>query len=484
MLSVLIWLPVLFGVGIFCLPRQEGAGLPKMAAMAGSALVFLLSLWLLAAFDPHAAGMQQTESFSWLSIFGARYALGVDGISLWLVVLNALVTFLVALGASPGIPNPRFYFGSFLVMEGLVQGAFLATDALLFYVFWEAMLIPMYFIIGVWGGQRRVYAAIKFFLYTLVGSFLLLAAFLVIYAKTGDFSLEAFRGASFSPLAATLLFLAFFIAFAIKVPMWPVHTWLPDAHVEAPTGGSMILAAILLKLGAYGFLRFALPILPQASQWLAPLVILLSLVAIVYVGFVAMAQPDMKKLVAYSSIAHMGFVTLGIFLFTPSAIEGAIIQMISHGFVSAALFFCIGVLYDRAHTRDIAYFGGIAAKMPVYCTLWMLFAMANTALPGTSGFVGEWMVLMEAVRQNIWIALLAASTMVLSAAYTLWMVRRVMFGPLKETMKGLSDVDGREFAVLLVLAAAVLYLGLNAEAWVAPMRPTIETLVQSLGRTP
>lgn len=429
--------------------------------------------------------MQFVEKAPWIASLNIHYYLGVDGISMLFVVLNSFTTVMVVLAGWQVIQQRvAQYMAAFLIMSGLINGAFAALDAILFYVFFEAMLIPMYLIIGVWGGPRRVYASIKFFLYTLLGSLLMLVAFIYLYQKAG----QSFEILKFHTLAIPLsvqitLFVAFFLSFAVKVPMWPVHTWLPDAHVEAPTGGSMVLAAITLKIGAYGFLRFALPILPDASRELAPLMVGLSLVAVVYIGLVALVQTDMKKLVAYSSISHMGFVTLGMFLFTGNqlnqwAVEGALVQMVSHGFVSAAMFMCIGVMYDRLHTRNIADYGGVANKMPIFAAFMMLFAMANSGLPATSGFVGEFMVIMGAVQVNFWVAAAAATTLIFGAAYTLWMYKRVIFGDVGNShVAEMEDVNKREFLVLAILAVAVLGMGLLPDLFVSKMHLSVNDLI-------
>ena len=440
--------------------------------------------------------MQFVERAAWIPAFHIHYHLGVDGISMPLILLTTLMTVLVVLAGWEVIQyRPAQYMAAFLIQEGLMVGAFSALDSILFYVFWEALLIPMFLVIGIWGGPRRIYATVKFFLYTFLGSVLMLVALLYLYSEAGSFAVLDLHALPLGLTAQTLVFLAFLAAFAVKVPMWPVHTWLPDAHVEAPTGGSVILAAIMLKLGGYGLVRFSLPIAPDASAELATLMIVLSLVAIVYVGFVALVQPDMKKLIAYSSVSHMGFVTLGLFIVfalvrtgdaTGAAlgIEGALVQMISHGFISGALFLCVGVMYDRVHSRMIGDYGGVAHRMPAFAALMMLFALANSGLPGTSGFVGEFMVILASFKAGAWIAVLAATTLVLGAAYTLWMYKRVVYGPVaNEGVGALEDVGRREFVVLAVLAVLVLLLGL----WPAPllevMGPSVEHLVEHLGRS-
>ena len=477
-LSIAIWLPIAAGLLILALGRRA-PGLVRPLAAAGAGITFLATVPLWGLFHASSFMMQFREHVPWIPAFHINYALGIDGISLPLVLLTSFIGVIVVIAAGPAVKErvPE-YFASFLIMEGLMIGVFCALDAILFYVFWEAMLIPMFLIIGIWGGPNRVYATIKFFLYTFLGSVLMLVALLYLHFEAG----ETFNIASFYhlPLGTTpqiLIFLAFLIAFAVKIPMWPVHTWLPDAHVEAPTGGSVVLAAIMLKMGAYGFVRFSLPIVPQASHELAGLMITLSLIAIVYIGLVALVQDDLKKLIAYSSIAHMGFVTLGIFLFQGIAMDGALVQMISHGFVSAALFLCVGVLYDRLHTRAIHDYGGVVNSMPIFAAFMMLFAMANAGLPGTSGFVGELLVILGAFKANFWYAALAATTLVTGAAYTLWMYKRVIFGPVtKPAVAGLSDVTGRELSFLAVLGVAVLVLGL----WPAPLLHVMAASVHHL----
>lgn len=497
-LSVLMWLPILGGVALLVL-GDRGVSAGRWVALITTVVTFGLSTLLWTNFDMTTADMQFVEKLTWIPAFNAWYALGVDGIAMPLIILTTFVTPLVVIAGWTVIEKrPAQYFASFLILEGLMVGVFAATDALLFYVLWEAMLIPMFIIIGVWGGARRVYATLKFFLYTFLGSVLMLVSLIYMYLKTCDAGQCSYAIADFQELplamnAQLLIFISFMIAFAVKVPMWPVHTWLPDAHVEAPTGGSVILAAIMLKMGGYGFLRFALPMTPDASAELDWLVISLSLIAVVYIGFVALVQKDMKKLIAYSSIAHMGFVTLGSFLAfdllnvngdlrgAAMGIEGAMVQMISHGLVSGAMFFCVGVLYDRMHSREIAAYGGVVNKMPIFAAFAVLFAMANSGLPATSGFVGEFLVILASFRADFWYAALAAMTLILGAAYTLWLVKRVIFGPVaNEHVAALEDVNGREFFVLGVLALAVLLLGL----WPAPlldvMRPTVEHLVQQI----
>jgi NADH-quinone oxidoreductase subunit M len=463
LLSTAIWLPIAFGALLLALGNDQRAGTVRVLALVGAVASFLVTVPLVTGFSNTTAGMQFVEKLPWIERFNVNYHLGLDGLSLWFVPLTAFITVIVVIAAWEVITERvGQYMGAFLILSGLLIGVFCALDGLLFYVFFEATLIPMYIIIGVWGGPRRVYAAFKFFLYTLLGSLLMLVALVYLYFKSGgSFDILTWHRLPLPLNAQALLFFAFFAAFAVKVPMWPVHTWLPDAHVEAPTGGSVVLAAIMLKLGAYGFLRFSLPIAPDAAREYAWLVIALSLVAVVYIGLVALVQQDMKKLVAYSSIAHMGFVTLGFFIFNELGVAGAIVQMISHGFVSGAMFLCIGVLYDRVHSREIASYGGVANTMPKFAAFALFFAMANCGLPGTAGFVGEWMVILSAVQFNFWIGLLAATTLVLGAAYTLWMVKRVYFGDVaNDDVKALTDINGREFLMLALLAGAVLWMGL------------------------
>ena len=462
-LSLAIWLPIAFGVFILAFGRDENAAAVRGLALVGSVLSFIVTLPLYQHFDGSSAKLQFVEKFKWIDGLNVNYSLGLDGISFWFVMLTALITVVVVVSAWEVIEKRvAQYMASFLILSGLMVGVFAAQDGLLFYIFFEATLIPMYIIIGIWGGPNRVYAAFKFFLYTLLGSLLTLVALIYLYFKSGNsFDILTWHKLPLSISEQVLIFFAFFMAFAVKVPMWPVHTWLPDAHVEAPTGGSVVLAAIMLKLGAYGFLRFSLPIAPDASHNLAPFMITLSLIAVVYIGVVALVQTDMKKLVAYSSIAHMGFVTLGFFIFNEIGIEGAIVQMISHGFISGAMFLCIGVLYDRVHSRNIGDYGGVVNTMPKFAALSLFFAMANCGLPATSGFVGEFMVILGAVEFNFWVGALAATTLIFGAAYSLWMYKRVIFGEVaNENVAALKDVNAREFVMLLSLAALVLYFGL------------------------
>ncbi len=462
-LSLAIWIPIGFGVAILAAGRDRNLDVIRATALIGSVLSFLVTIPLYIGFDASSASLQFVENVAWIERLNANYHLGVDGISIWFVLLTAFMTVIVVLAGWQVIETRvAQYYAAFLILSGLMVGVFAAADGLLFFVFFEATLVPMYVIIGIWGGANRIYAAIKFFLYTFAGSLLMLVALVYLYyASDGRFGIFDWHQVRLGMTAQTFLFVAFLAAFAVKVPMWPVHTWLPDAHVEAPTGGSIILAAIMLKLGAYGFLRFSLPIAPDASHELAGFIIVLSLIAVVYIGLVALVQSDMKKLVAYSSIAHMGFVTLGFFIFNPMGMTGGIVQMISHGFVSGAMFFCIGVMYDRMHSREIADYGGVVNTMPKFAAFFMLFVMANAGLPATSGFVGEFMVILGAVQYNFWIALIAGTTLVLGAAYSLWMYKRVIFGDVaNKHVAGLVDVNGREFAILTLLAAAVLWLGL------------------------
>jgi len=484
-LSLSIWVPIVAGVAVLFAGRDKDAAAARWVALAGALAGFVVTLPLFLHFDTTTSAMQFAERREWIPRFDVWYHLGVDGISVLFVVLNAFTTVLVVWSAWEVIRDRvAQYMAAFLVMSGLINGAFAALDAVLFYVFFEAMLIPMYLIIGVWGGPNRVYAAVKFFLYTLLGSLLLLVAFVYLYTASETFSfLDWYR----LPLALEtqiLLFVAFFLAFAVKVPMWPVHTWLPDAHVEAPTGGSVVLAAITLKIGAYGFIRFVLPILPDASRYLSTFVVALSLIAVVYIGFVALVQTDMKKLIAYSSISHMGFVTLGFFLFNQMGAVGGLVQMLSHGFVSAAMFLCVGVMYDRVHSRQIADYGGVANTMPRFAALMMLFAMANAGLPATSGFVGEFMVILGAVEANFWLAFLAATTLILGAAYTLWMYKRVIFGAVANpAVAGLSDLNPREFWLLATVAAAVLLMGLWPKPFVDVMNVSVADLLAHVARS-
>jgi NADH-quinone oxidoreductase subunit M len=486
LLSVAIWLPILAGVVLLATGRDENANAVRWLALVAAIASFVVTLPLVARFDVGSAAMQFEEKVSWIERFKVNYHLGVDGISVWFVLLTAFITVVVIISAWEVITERvHQYMGAFLILSGLMVGVFCALDGLLFYVFFEATLIPMYLIIGMWGGPRRVYAAFKFFLYTLLGSLLMLVALLYLYYKSGgSFEILEWHKLPLPLSAQSLLFFAFFAAFSVKVPMWPVHTWLPDAHVEAPTGGSVVLAAIMLKLGAYGFLRFSLPIAPDASRHWDWLIIALSLIAVLYIGLVALVQQDMKKLVAYSSIAHMGFVTLGFFIFSELGISGGIVQMISHGFISGAMFLCIGVLYDRVHSREIASYGGVVNTMPTFTAFAVFFAMANCGLPGTSGFVGEWMVILGTVKFNFWLGLLAATTLVFGAAYTLWMVKRVYFGDVANAeVKALEDINSREFTMLALLAAAVLWMGVYPKPFTDVMHQSVTQLIQHVGQS-
>jgi NADH-quinone oxidoreductase subunit M len=489
LLSLLIWLPIATGVVMLLLGERRVVP-ARWLALAGSLITLIASIPLFTGFDGSTAAMQFTERMPWIRSFNADYHLGVDGISMPLILLTTFLTVLVVI-AGWSVIEKRIvqYFASFLIMEGLMVGVFAALDALLFYFFWEAMLIPMFLIIGVWGGPRRVYATIKFFLFTFLGSVFMLVALIYMYLQSGSYEIAAFHALPLGMREQVLIFFAFLLAFAVKVPMFPVHTWLPDAHVEAPTGGSVILAAVLLKMGGYGFLRFSLPIAPDASRELDWLIIALSLIAVVYIGFVALVQQDMKKLIAYSSVAHMGFVTLGCFIAfdiyantgaltgAGMGIDGAMVQMISHGLISGALFLCVGVLYDRVHSREISAYGGVINTMPKFAAFAVLFALANSGLPGTSGFVGEFLVILASFRANFWYALLAGTTLVLGAAYTLWMVKRVIFGPVaNDDVAALRDLNVREFIVLGALAVAVLLVG----AWPAPLLESMQGTVQHL----
>ncbi|HEX5487252.1 MAG TPA: NADH-quinone oxidoreductase subunit M [Limnobacter sp.] len=484
-LSLAIWLPIAFGVLIMAVGNDENAPMVRAMSLFAAVVSFLVTLPLYFHFDPSTAALQFTEVHPWIESFGASYSLGVDGLSVWFVILTALITVFVVVAAWEVITERvAQYMAAFLILSGLMIGVFAAADGLLFYVFFEATLIPMYIIVGIWGGPNRIYAAFKFFLYTLLGSLLTLVAIIYLQSKCGSFEIAAWQKLPLTMKEQVFIFLAFLMAFAVKVPMWPVHTWLPDAHVEAPTGGSVVLAAIMLKLGAYGFLRFSLPIAPDASHALSGFMITISLIAVVYIGLVALIQGDMKKLVAYSSIAHMGFVTLGFFMFQDLAMQGAIIQMISHGFVSGAMFLCIGVLYDRVHSREISAYGGVVNTMPKFAALFLLFAMANSGLPATSGFVGEFMVILGAVKFNFWIGALAATTLIFGAAYSLWMYKRVVFGAVaNEHVKDLSDVNLREFLMLAALAVFVLAMGLYPKPFTDVMQVSVDALLHHVAQT-
>ena len=484
-LSLVIWLPIAFGIAVLALGNDANPGPARWTALAGSVLGLAACIPLWTGFQAMAA-MQFVEMAPWIPRFNVNYHLGVDGISMPLILLNSLMTVLVVIAHWEVITDKvSQYLAAFLIMSGLINGVFASLDAILFYDFFEAMLIPMFLIIGVWGGPNRVYAAVKFFLYTLLGSLLMLAAFIYLYLRTnGSFEIADFQRLPLTMTAQVLIFLAMFMSFAVKVPMWPLHTWLPDAHVEAPTGGSVILAAITLKIGGYGFLRFNLPIAPDASHLLDGFMITLSLIAVVYIGLVALVQADMKKLIAYSSISHMGFVTLGFFVFNDVGMLGGLLQMISHGFVSAAMFLCVGVLYDRMHSRLIADYGGVANRMPVFAAFFVLFAMANSGLPGTSGFVGEFFVILGAIKVSFWYAFLAGTTLIFGAAYTLWMVKRVVYGAVaNENVAKLRDVSGREAVFLAALAIAVIYMGLNPKPLADVMNPTIQELLRHVMRS-
>ncbi len=482
-LSLVIWVPIVAGLAVLATGADRNARQARIIALIGAVLGLVVTIPLVAGFDTGTSTMQFAEKAPWIERFNVNYHLGVDGISVLFILLNSFITVLVVIAGWEVIRDKvAQYMAAFLVMSGLLNGTFAALDAVLFYVFFEATLIPMYLVIGVWGGPNRVYAAVKFFLYTLLGSLLMLVAFLYLYNKSGgSFAVLDYHKLPLPFDAQILLFIAFLMAFAVKVPMWPVHTWLPDAHVEAPTGGSAVLAAILLKLGGYGFIRFSLPILPDASHYLAGFMITLSLIAIVYIGLVALVQTDMKKLIAYSSISHMGFVTLGFFIFNAYGMEGGLVQMISHGFVSAALFLCVGVMYDRMHSRNIADYGGVVNTMPKFAALMVLFAMANCGLPATSGFVGEFMVILGAMKFNFWIAFLAGTTLVFGAAYTLWMVKRVVFGEVgNKHVAELSDANARELLVLGLLAIAVLWLGVHPAPFTGIMHASVSELLKHL----
>ena len=485
-LSLAIWAPIVFGILVLAIGSDSKAKLARHVSLLGSLISFMLTLPLIDHFDRSAHGMQFVEKAAWIERFNVFYHLGIDGLSLWFIPLTAFITFIVVVAGWEVIEKRvSQYMGAFLILSGVMIGVFCALDALLFFVFFEATLIPMFIIIGVWGGPRRVYAALKFFLYTLLGSLLMLVALLYLYAQSsGSFDIQTWYKLPLTLYGQILVFLAFLMAFAVKVPMWPVHTWLPDAHVEAPTGGSVVLAAIMLKLGGYGFLRFSLPIAPDASHYLSGMMIALSLVAVIYIGLVALVQTDMKKLVAYSSIAHMGFVTLGFFLFGEMAVQGGLMQMISHGFVSGAMFLCIGVLYDRVHSREIASYGGVINTMPRFSALFVLFSLANAGLPGTSGFIGEFLVILGSVKYDFWIGCLAATALILGAAYSLWLVKRVVFGEIaNDDVAALTDLNTREFLMLSVLAIAVLWMGVYPAPFTDAMHTSVTDLLQHVSVT-
>ena len=483
LLSLAIWVPILSGIVVLATGSDRNAPLARMLALLGAVAGLLVTIPLYTGFDMTTPAMQFVELSPWIPRFNINYHLGVDGISMLFVILNSFITIIVVLAGWQVIDNKvAQYNAAFLIMSGLLNGIFASLDGMLFYVFFEASLIPLYLIIGVWGGPNRVYAAFKFFLFTLMGSLLFLISLIYLFVHSGgSFSILDWQQMPIAMVPQMWIFLAFLVAFAVKVPMWPVHTWLPDAHVEAPTGGSIVLAAIALKLGAYGFLRFSLPIAPDASQELSGLIIGLSLIAIIYIGLVALVQEDMKKLVAYSSIAHMGFVTLGFFMFSALGLEGALVQMVSHGFIAGAMFYCIGVMYDRVHSRKIADYGGVVNTMPKFAAFFMLFAMANAGLPATSGFVGEFMVILAAVKFNFWVAFAAATTMIVGAAYTLWMYKRVVFGAMgNHHVAELADINAREFFVLLLLAAGALGMGIYPQPFTEVMHSSVNELLRHI----
>ena len=484
-LSAAIWVPIISGIIVLALGNEQRATLSRWLALLGSLVGFAVTIPLYTGFDRTTAALQFVERKPWIESLGIEYSLGIDGLSVWLVLLTAFITIVVVVAGWEVIKDRvHQYLGAFLILSGLMIGVFAAADGMLFYVFFEATLIPMYIIIGVWGGPTRVYAAFKFFLYTLLGSLLTMVAIIYLYLQSGSFEILAWHRLPLTLHEQVLIFVAFLLAFAVKIPMWPVHTWLPDAHVEAPTGGSVVLAAIMLKLGAYAFLRLSLPIAPDASHELAWLMITLSLVAVIYIGLVALVQTDMKKLVAYSSIAHMGFVTLGFFMFNETGMQGAVVQMVSHGFVAGAMFLCIGVLYDRLHTRQIADYGGVINRMPKFAALFLLFSMANAGLPATSGFVGEFLVILGAVQFDFWIGLLAATALIWGAGYSLWMYKRVVFGPVANpNVDKMEDVNRREFWLLMLMAALVLFMGIYPKFFTDLIQVSVEQLLTHVSQT-
>lgn len=484
-LSAAIWVPIISGIIVLALGNEQRATLSRWLALLGSLVGFAVTIPLYTGFDRTTAALQFVERKPWIESLGIEYSLGIDGLSVWLVLLTAFITIVVVIAGWEVIKDRvHLYLGAFLILSGLMIGVFAAADGMLFYVFFEATLIPMYIIIGVWGGPNRVYAAFKFFLYTLLGSLLTMVAIIYLYLQSGSFEILAWHRLPLTLNEQLLIFVAFLLAFAVKIPMWPVHTWLPDAHVEAPTGGSVVLAAIMLKLGAYAFLRLSLPIAPDASHELAWLMITLSLVAVIYIGLVALVQTDMKKLVAYSSIAHMGFVTLGFFMFNETGMQGAVVQMVSHGFVAGAMFLCIGVLYDRLHTRQIADYGGVINRMPKFAALFLLFSMANAGLPATSGFVGEFLVILGAVQFDFWIGLLAATALIWGAGYSLWMYKRVVFGPVANpNVDKMEDVNRREFWLLMLMAALVLFMGIYPKFFTDLIQVSVEQLLTHVSQT-